>query len=229
MAKNGSDAHIIGVILYPDSDTFNSAKQIQRIWDRYYESCDICYILHDKDVGKDGEKELKPHYHLFIRFQGNNSKDKFQKDFDISKSKIFDVNQFRSEYELQENKSSEIQFKPWEWCVQYCAHRVPEAKHKYQYPIKDIVANFDITKYFKELQPTDPDWKVADRIKRWAKKNHATEEMVWDYCVRNNYMQAYKRWYSQLKSMLSGYYWWNGSYEMLPEDLVDINDSEPLS
>lgn len=211
-----SDEHILSVILYPDSDTYNSAKQIQAIWDTYYQIADIAYILHDKDSGE------KPHYHFILRVKGYISRDKFQRDYMISGCSIFNINEFRERFQLNPAISVEMIYS-WDGLVRYLAHRTESAKEKYQYPISDIKANFDYTKYFKELNPDDPDPVIINRILSWAKKYQANDELVFSYVKRKGYFKVFHRYNRMIDSMLSKYGWYHAIdfTKLSEEDEVD--------
>lgn len=195
-----SDEHILSIILYPDSTTWNSASQIKHIWDAYNNTADIIYILHDKDPGE------KPHYHLFIRFKGNVSRDKFQRDFDISAGSVFNIQEFRERFQLNPVISKEMIY-GWDGCVRYTAHRTESASEKYQYPLNEITANFDYTKFFKELQADVPPIKVIHSIVRWAKKHQANIEDVMMYVEKKGYDKIYHQRYRQIYDILSRYTW----------------------
>lgn len=213
MAINGSDAHIISVILYPDSTTWNSSDQIQKIWDTYNETSDIVWILHDKDKVEDEKmnQEKKHHHHLFIRFQGNKSIDKFQRDFEISGHNIFNIEDFREMFMLNPIISQEMKYKSWDECVRYCCHRTEATKNKFQYPLEELHANFDFTPYFKELSCSDPWWVVVQRIVRYAKKGQRNVEEVFDYVIRNNYQDTYKKCERTIDKILNRYTWYSST------------------
>lgn len=207
-----SDEHILSIILYPDSTTWNSADRIKDIWDTYYNTADMIYILHDKDIGE------KPHYHYFIRFNGNASRDKFQRDFDISGSCIFNLEEFRNKFQLNPAISKEMIFS-WPGCVRYTIHRTESSAYKHQYDFNEITANFDYTKYFKELQSTDPDLKVCWRIIKWAKKGSRNIEDVIQYCNSNGYDQIFAKRFHLIDRVLSRYGWYTEvNYLTYPDD-----------
>lgn len=211
-----SDEHILSVILYPDSTTWNSYKQIDNIWDSYNETADIIYILHDKDPGE------KPHYHLFIRFKGNVSRTKFQETYDISGGSIFNIKEFREKFQLNPAISKEMIF-GWDGCVRYTAHRTESAASKYQYPLNEITANFDYTKYFKELNPDEPPIKVMRRIIKWAKKYSANIEDVMAYVDKNGYDKIYHQRYRQIYDVLSRYTWFTKADYLTSDKFDDID------
>lgn len=214
MAVNGSDAHIISVILYPDSTTWNSSSRIKDIEDKYNESADIVWILHDKDKFDDEKmnQEKKAHYHLFIRFTGGHkSIDKFQRDFEITGHNIFNIDEFRDLFMLNPIISQEMKYKSWDECVRYCCHRTEQTKNKYQYPLEDLHANFDYTPYFKELSCPDPWWVIVQRTVRWAKKRQANVEEVFEYIIRNNYQDQYKKCERTIDKILNRYTWYNST------------------
>lgn len=210
-----SDEHILSIILYPDSTTWNSADQIKNIWEAYNETADIIYILHDKDIGE------KPHYHVFIRFKGNVSRNKFQETFDISKSSIFNIQEFRERFQLNPVISKEMIY-GWEGCVRYTAHRTESAAEKYQYPLNEIVANFDYSKYFKELNVDEPPIKVMRRIIRWSKKYQANIEDVLAYVEKNGYDKIYHQRYRMIYDVLSRYTWFIKADYLTSDKFDDI-------
>lgn len=211
-----SDEHILSIILYPDSSTYNSADRINDIWDAYYQTSDIAYILHDKDTGE------KPHYHFILRYNsGNVSRDNFQRKYNISGCSIFNINEFREHFQLNPAISKEMIYS-WDGLVRYLAHRTESAAEKYQYPISDIKANFDYTKYFKELNPDDPDPVIINRILSWAKKYQANDELVFSYVKRKGYFKVFHRYNRMIDSMLSKYGWYHSI------DFTKLSDEEEV-
>lgn len=97
---------------------------------------DYCYIIHDKDVYTEQEEEknpthvageLKPaHIHLLLRFKKNQPQ------------KLHCVSEW---FQIAENFVSKIKGS-WESGVAYQTHL--NAPDKYQYPMEEVTANFDV-------------------------------------------------------------------------------------
>lgn len=83
---------------------------------------DYALILHDKDINKDGEK-VKPHYHIALRFDSPRKSDQIAKWFGI-----------------EENFVGRVKGR-WQDILKYLTHE--NAPSKYQYPVTDVICNFD--------------------------------------------------------------------------------------
>lgn len=87
-------------------------------------------ILHDKDVGKDG-KPIKDHYHIYLNFGRTNWQFKdVAKWFGIADNHVVRV---------RSNKA---------FVLIYFTHQEEQEKH--QYPVDDIVANFDVKEFLRQ-------------------------------------------------------------------------------
>lgn len=130
------------------------------------------FIIHDKDVSKDG-RPAKRHYHIFCQCPQQKAINMIARDFDVLP------------YVVQKMKASD---KNYYRATQYLVHlNNPE---KYQYPFEDVRASFDYRKkVFRDLnQSNNSQIKstllkqiLAGQIKRYEedeyfKINHIPEE-----------------------------------------------------
>ena len=87
-------------------------------------------MLHNQDVNEDGTLK-KPHFHVYIYFGGSAPEFKYVAAwFNISEHMI---------QKIKTNKAT---------VLRYYTHE--NAPHKHQYPLEDMVANFDVAAYLKE-------------------------------------------------------------------------------
>lgn len=196
-----NEGKIIGCILYPDSKrgNFNSAEILNDLWNFYSESCDVAYILHDKDTDKDGNLK-KAHYHFIIRSRSTFSKKAFQEKWHLS------------------GHCCEI-LDRWDSSVQYLAHLNPGESNdgNYKYDIKEIKANFPLDKYFNSLKSADPEYIQILKILNWASKNKANYYQILKYAGDNGYFSAYRKSYKMIYDILGSKPW------LMESDIVDLD------
>lgn len=91
------------------------------------------YILHNKDVNKN-QKHVRDHLHLILKYSNPQSIDHVAKIFD-------DQNQYIEIWNGRINNA-----------YSYLIHATNDAKNKYQYSPKEVIASFDFEKKIKEIQ-----------------------------------------------------------------------------
>ena len=87
-------------------------------------------MLHDQDVNGDGTPK-KPHFHIYINFGGSAPEFKYIAAwFNIPESRV---------QKIKTNKPTVL-----------CYYTHENEPYKHQYPLEDMVANFDVAAYLKE-------------------------------------------------------------------------------
>lgn len=201
------ESKIIGCILYPDAPkgSFNSAEELLPMWNYYSPTCDIAYMLHDKDTDKDGNLK-KAHYHVIIRSRSTMSLNTFQHRWTISGHCCMVLNN-------------------WDASVQYLVHQNPNYDQTedggYVYDRDNITANFQIGSYFKDNKASDPEYIQILKIINWASHNKANYYQIMKYAGENGYFSAYRKGYRMIYDIL-------GSKPYLAESqLVDFDKDIP--
>lgn len=123
--------------------TYLNDAQINQVLDAHDVSIKgYAYILHDKDVNKDGELKA-PHYHLLILLHNANSEQAMSKWFkDFEDDKGVPINSFVQPLDYPRN------------AFNYLTHNTPKSKDKYQYSFDDIVCP-DPTYFLKDEEKVD--------------------------------------------------------------------------
>ena len=123
-------------VLYPDSESYDCQKVLERISDFFDLSC---WCLHDKDIDENGELK-KPHYH-WVGQRSACTLDYVATSLEISPNSIEYCRKFKRS-------------------VRYLIHA--DNLGKFQYPQSDIVSSFDVSPYFlNENEAADMDSLVT--------------------------------------------------------------------
>lgn len=167
MSKN--DVHALGIILYPDSTSYNALMQLCRIIRFYGDKAKICWIIHQPEPNAITGVDCKIHYHVLIVVNGNISIEKFQRDFDITGHCVEPIKDYR-------------QF------VRYLVHNTPDSCNKIQYPISALHSNFDLTPIFEsKIDYSIPEIDMVLDITEWAVKNKASIYQILWYVKMKQY------------------------------------------
>lgn len=110
-------------VLYPDSETYDCEKVLERIKDFFELSC---WCLHDKDTDENGELK-KPHYH-WVGQRSACTLDFVATSLELSPNSIEYCRKFKRS-------------------VRYLIHA--DNLGKFQYSQSDIVSSFDVSRYFQ--------------------------------------------------------------------------------
>lgn len=101
-------------------------------------------ILHDKDINDDGEP-VEPHLHLMLYFKHARSPQSLAWEIEGKQGKREDAKTERLEFFKHPNNG-----------YSYLVHQTENAKDKYQYPVEDVISNFNfpekIAKITKQVE-----------------------------------------------------------------------------
>ena len=97
-------------------------------------------ILHDKDNNEEGQP-IEPHIHLMLYFQHARSPHSVAWEINDKEGKREDAQIERLEFFKHPNNG-----------YSYLIHQTTDAKDKYQYPISDVISNFDFPKKIETIQ-----------------------------------------------------------------------------
>ena len=97
-------------------------------------------ILHDKDVNEDGET-VEPHIHLMMYFKHARSPHSIAWEINERNGKREDSQIERLEFFKHPNNG-----------FSYLVHQTKDAQNKYQYPISEVISNFDFAKKLENIR-----------------------------------------------------------------------------
>lgn len=155
-------------------DKFDIDKAIEYIKLNEKRFRDYAYIIHDKDVDKDGNPK-KPHYHLYVRMHNK-----------------YDFKYVAQWFNIPENFISDIKGH-WVDALKYAIHQ--NAPDKYQYDVEDVISNFDFEKDLKKASAESRKLEIVqDIIDGNIKEYNYFEYMTaYEYVMYSSAMEkAYK-------------------------------------
>lgn len=120
-------------ILYPDSESYDVEEVLAIIRD-YFDQW--AYVLHDKDILPESGEQKLAHIHWVGKFQNARQLSTISKRLGVEENFI--------EYVRTVNGRQN-----WRGAVRYLVHA--SDKDKYQYPVSDVVSNFDIQRFTSNL------------------------------------------------------------------------------
>lgn len=115
-------------------------------------------ILHDKDLDEHGDI-VEPHIHLMLYFKHARSPQSVAWEINDKEGKREDAQTERLEFFKRPNNG-----------YSYLIHQTEAAKDKFQYPISDVISNFDFEKKIKSIK------KQVERA-----KNNNDGELIKEY------------------------------------------------
>ena len=115
-------------------------------------------ILHDKDIDENGDL-VEPHIHLMLYFKHARSPYSLAWEINDKEGKREDAQVERLEF-----------FKHLNNGYSYLVHRTTDAQNKYQYPVTDVISNFDFERKLES---------ITKQIERAHNKNES--ELIKEY------------------------------------------------
>ena len=117
-------------------ETYPDSAEILALLEQYKSIKRYAFIKHDKDVYEDGDLKgtlKKAHYHIMMHFEvAFNAEDKLPRWFhDVKVSNMCKIRKRPGQKQPSFEKA-----------LAYLTHDLESAKHKYQYPDSEVIANF---------------------------------------------------------------------------------------
>lgn len=164
MAEKKTDR--FGGTLYPDATNYDCECVLQSL-DVHFE--EWAYILHDMDVDPDTGELKKPHYHWIGK----------QKSAGL-------VSTVANKLQIPEHDIEMI--KSWKGSVRYLIHI--DYSEKYQYQRENVTANFDLSRFFKDMNMNAKAARIGTEI-----LEHRITSMtgLYQWCIAHNCYDELRR------------------------------------
>lgn len=137
-------------------------------WERMLADLHVpcAYILHDSDVGEDGEPK-KPHYHVIAKYESVKALDQVREDFAFTGIEFFEpVRSYRT------------------MCRYLCHLDEPD---KHQYPTDAVVAVSGISLDFSRKFARSEELALLSDMTAFVEDNDINEfAALWNYAARSN-------------------------------------------